>query len=282
MFGYIVVNQPELRFREFDRYHAYYCGLCRDLKEHFGVAGQITLSYDLTFLAMLLSGLYEPGEKASSIRCVIHPMKRHDCLRTEMTAYAAAMNIILAYHKARDDMQDDKKLRGGVMSGILNNSYQKAVHLYPEKAALTAEKLKEIRSLELSGTNDPDAVSGCFGDIMGTLFACRDDEWHDTLYRLGFFLGKFVCLLDAYDDIEEDLKRNNYNPLKNIWNNDNNTFDDTCEAMLRMMIAESARAFETLPVLRDAEILRNILYGGVWVRFAAVKEKRKKTNVGSV
>ena len=70
LFGYIIVNKPEMKFKEFDLYHAYYCGLCRSLKKCYGMAGQISLSYDMTFLAMLLSGLYEPEETCSRERCV--------------------------------------------------------------------------------------------------------------------------------------------------------------------------------------------------------------------
>ena len=58
MFGYIIVNKPEMKFREFDVYHGYYCGLCRKLKEHYGKFGQITLSYDMVFVLMTLTSLY--------------------------------------------------------------------------------------------------------------------------------------------------------------------------------------------------------------------------------
>ena len=47
MFGYIIVNKQELKFREFDVYQSYYCGLCQSLKERFGRRGQLTLSYDM-------------------------------------------------------------------------------------------------------------------------------------------------------------------------------------------------------------------------------------------
>ena len=54
MFGYIAINKAEMKFRDFDIYHAYYCGLCKDLKERYGRSGQITLSYDMTFLIIQL------------------------------------------------------------------------------------------------------------------------------------------------------------------------------------------------------------------------------------
>ena len=72
MFGYIIVNKPEMKFREFDVYHGYYCGLCRKLKEHYGKFGQITLSYDMVFVLMTLTSLYEPETTKSMKRCVTH------------------------------------------------------------------------------------------------------------------------------------------------------------------------------------------------------------------
>ena len=61
MFGYVVLNKPEIKFKDFDMYRSFYCGLCRELRERYGISGQITLSYDTQPLAvLLLSALYEP------------------------------------------------------------------------------------------------------------------------------------------------------------------------------------------------------------------------------
>ena len=56
MFGYIVINQSEMKFKEYDVYRSYYCGLCQSLKERYGVLGQLSLNYDMTFILMLLTG----------------------------------------------------------------------------------------------------------------------------------------------------------------------------------------------------------------------------------
>ena len=46
--------------------------------------------------------------------------------------------------------------------------------------------------------------------------------------------------------------------------------------MLTLLIGEAAIAFETLPLVQDADILRNILYSGVWTRFSLLQRKRQK------
>ena len=279
MFGYIHIHRPELKIREYDRYRAYYCGTCRDLKEHYGLRGQMTLSYDLTFLGLLLSALYEPREQRAVTRCLVHPLSAHRMLRNEYTAYAAAMNIQLSYQKAVDDVLDEASLRGRAMAVISKSNYRKIVNLYPRKAKTCARCLKEIRAIEKANDPDIDKAAGCFGTLFGTIFVYREDDIFAThLYRLGFFLGKYIYLLDAYDDIEKDLSSGNYNPLISIWNSDHEHFDERCEALLRMMIAEAASAFEALPVLRDAELIRNILYAGVWGTFYMRRKKRQEEN----
>ena len=63
MFGYIGINRQELKVRELERYRAFYCGLCDTLRTRYGLGGQMTLTYDMTFLIILLSSLYELEEK---------------------------------------------------------------------------------------------------------------------------------------------------------------------------------------------------------------------------
>ena len=97
MFGYIAINKAEMKFKDYDMYQAYYCGLCRRLKECYGKRGQLTLSYDMTFLIVLLTGLYEPKTITGEIRCIAHPLEKHPTKINEYTDYAASMNLILSY-----------------------------------------------------------------------------------------------------------------------------------------------------------------------------------------
>ena len=89
MFGYVVVNKPEMKFKEFDVYHAYYCGLCKTLKNNYGLRAQAALNFDMNFLAILLSGLYEPKLEMTNDRCVMHPLKKHQECYNAFVDYAA-------------------------------------------------------------------------------------------------------------------------------------------------------------------------------------------------
>ena len=110
MFGYIIVNRQELKLRELDVYQSWYCGLCRQLKEKYGVRGQLTLTYDMTFLILLLSGLYEAEEETAFVRCAAHPLGKHAARSSLFTGYAADMNVLLTYYQCMDDWKDEKKV----------------------------------------------------------------------------------------------------------------------------------------------------------------------------
>ena len=274
MFGYIAINKAEMKFRDFDIYHAYYCGLCKDLKERYGRSGQITLSYDMTFLIILLSGLYEPPTEDSVRNCVAHPSQKHAARTNEITQYAADMNIVLSYYKCLDDWTDEHKKKAWINSRLLRSKVKQIEKTYPEKVKLIRDTLAQISACEKENEQDLDKMAGLFGEIMAEIFVWKQDIWKDSLHRMGFFLGKFIYLMDAYEDIEKDAVSGNYNPFMTIKDHEN--FDSECQNMLMMQMAECCRAFERLPIVQDAGILRNILYSGVWAKFASVYNKRNK------
>jgi hypothetical protein len=280
MFGYVNINNQELKMKDFYKYKAYYCGLCKTLKNKYGRFGQMTLSYDMTFLVILLTSLYESNTIREQNRCVIHPVKKHDTLCNEITEYVADMNIALTYHHFLDDWQDDKSIVGLFSAKLLKKSYKKISKRYPRQCKVIKESLNKLQEYENNNEINIDIVSRPFGELMSELFVYQSDMWEESLRKIGFFLGKYIYILDAYDDIVKDIEKGSYNPLKNSYKTDN--FDTDCRNMLTMMIAECSNEFEKLPCLLDIDILQNILYDGVWTKFEKIikerseKEGRKK------
>lgn len=274
MFGYIAVNKPEMKFREFDVYQSYYCGLCRSLKEQYGRRGQMTLSYDMTFLALLLTSLYEPDTVCGSERCVMHPLKRHTCRYNEYTDYAADMNIILSYEKCMDDWNDEHNLKKRLTAALLKSKNESVCSKYPQKFEKICELMQKIHETEKAQSQNIDEAAGIFGELMAEIFICHHDEWEETLRRMGFFFGKFIYLMDAYEDIGEDLKNGNYNPLKELYRQPD--FEDQTRQILLLMMSECCRAFERLPIVENTGILRNILYSGVWCRYETLHAERRE------
>lgn len=278
MFGYIIVNKQEMKFREFDCYQSYYCGLCQNLKERYGRSGQMTLSYDMTFVIMLLSSLYEPETDQSSCKCIAHPFEAHPTRQNRFTDYAADMNVLFSYYKCLDDWNDERKLSGGAGSRALKKKNALVTEKYPKKAEKIYTLLEHIHLYEKAGEKNLDLASGCFGEIMAEIFAYRQDEWEDDLRRMGFFLGKFIYLMDAYEDMDKDAKSGNYNVLllKKQEASDEAEFEKDVYTILKMMMAECSRAFEKLPIIENVEILRNVLYSGVWCRYEMLQRKKEK------
>lgn len=261
MFGYVVIHKPELKFKEFDIYRGYYCGLCRSLKKRYGITGQMTLTYDMTFLALLLTSLYETDITEDSHRCIAHPLHKHLMLHSQYTDYVADMNIILAYYKSLDDWKDDRNLVKLAFSSLLKSKSKS----YEKKSLAISDLLHELQTYEQENETAIDKVAGTFGKIMSVVCTPHEDQWAPTLQRLGFYLGKFIYILDAYKDIESDIKKNSYNPFKTICNQPD--FNDRIEKMLTMMMAECSKEFEYLPIVENVNILRNILYAGVWTKY---------------
>ncbi len=274
MFGYIIVNKAEMKFKEFDIYHAYYCGLCQKLREKYGVTGQLSLSYDMTFLLMLLTGLYEPETTVGSCRCVAHPFEKHEIRTNLFTEYIADMNVLFTCYKCQDDWEDERKLTRLIYGKLLSGKGRQLSSCYGEKIRSISLLMQDFAEAEREGTADIDTMAGLFGKVMAQIVACREDEWSENLSRLGFYLGKFIYLLDAYEDVEEDIRKGNYNPLKRKYEEPD--FEEECRTILTMMMSECCKEFEKLPILENVEILRNILYSGVWCRYEAVREKRMK------
>ena len=129
--------------------------------------------------------------------------------------------------------------------------------------------------MEKAGEKDIDRMSGCFGRIMEEILAWKSDVWETTLRKMGFYLGKFIYLLDAYDDVEEDVKNGNYNPFSGQYKME--TFDEQVRQLLIMMMAQTCREFEKLPIIKYTDILRNILYSGVWCCFETIRSRRKES-----
>lgn len=271
MFGYVNINTPELKIKEYLTYRSYYCGLCQTLKKQNGAASRLTLSYDMTFLTILLTGLYEPECRTYEKRCMVHPLRKQTICVNEVTKYAADMNLLLNYDKMLDDWQDERKISRFLYSLLIKRRAKKVMQKYPDKASFIQHTLQELSAVEEAGVQDFDTAAGLFGKITEEIFAYRRDEWEADLRYMGFYLGKFIYLMDAYEDLEDDIKKDCYNPFR--YQDKDEHFDENCRQMLMMMMAECARAFERLPIVKEVAILRNILYSGIWTKF----EEKNKT-----
>ena len=269
MFGFVGADAQALTEQQKSRYGQVYCGICRQIRLQCSKNARLVLSYDIAFLALLLMSLYEPAETAGKRACGFHPLKPRPWLDNEIIQYAAHMNVALAYYNLLDDWQDDRRLASGAAALLLKRSYQKTKKLYPEKCAAIEACIQELSELEKENCDNPDLPAGCFGRLMGELFIYKEDLWSDSLRQMGDALGRFIYLADAALDYGEDEKKGSYNPFIAMgMGQDREAFNEYLTAIM----GRCTRHYEHLPLVQDKEILDNILYSGIWIKYRK-KEK---------
>jgi hypothetical protein len=275
LFGYIAPVLSVLSEEEKARYRAFYCGVCHALKTRFGWLDRISLSNDMTFLAMLLSSLYEPDTTETPSRCAVHPLKAHAYFSSAMIDYAADMNALLFYYKCEDQRMDDGSLRGKAGEKAFRKALREVSQRYPAQADAVGQALRELWAEEKAAVPNPDRLCNLSGDMLGAVFVPKpEDPWSGVLHAVGVGLGRFIYWMDAWEDYDEDRKKGRFNPLS-VWH-DRPDYEDFCRETLEMLIAEAAESFEILPLEQDLDLLRNVIYSGVWQRYHLKQERKQR------
>ena len=274
MFGYINVNRKELSPEDEHIYQGYYCGLCQKLKELAGPKAQMLLNYDMAFLIVLLSGLYELDHEEKDLRCMLHPLSKKWTDVNEATEYAAAMDIVLSYYNLKDDARDKDNALYEWISNLYREQIENIKDQYPRQIRAIEDYIKRLSEAENTRETNLDKVSGYTGEMLGEVLQWKKDEWSKDLYQMGYYLGKFIYILDAYEDLAKDVKHGDYNPLFYV-QLDGDEYESYIKTTLNTMMAECAKAFERMPILQHASIIRNIIYSGVWNKYEYLQLKRK-------
>lgn len=259
MFGTVLINQKTLDKRYLQGYRAAYCGLCRSLNKLYGKTGEKTLSYDLTFLVLLLESVVIEGIKVEQCHCTMHPFRKVSYFVDEYCDYAADMNYYLAYLKAVDDIQDEGlskavKLKNKMLEGI-NLIHEK----YPDKMRRIDEYMLRLSNYEKEQEIDPELPTDCFGKVLEEVFdyPCA---YNQEFKKIGYHLGRFVYLVDAMIDFEDDLRRELYNPLVMVMKED-------YRSILENEVVQIQNILKGVPLVHHKEIMDNILYSGLWTKF---------------
>lgn len=274
MFGYVQVRKPELKIKDYEVYHGFYCGLCKVLKEQYGFWGQVTLTYDMTYLIILLSSVYDIMPEKTSQRCMVHPAKKHLRLYNEVSEYAAHVNMLLSYYKFQDDKEDEHSKKAWLALKLYRNKKGKAARKHDRLEKEISYWLSELSKAEKMKEQDIVYPAECFGRIMESIFSYREDCFAKDLRRLGFCLGQFIYIMDAYEDRKDDEKEGKFNPLS-LWK-EFPDYEKKVENLLLDAASEAAAAYRKLPCIEYADILGNILYAGIWNRYDAIQQDRIK------
>ena len=278
MFGYLTAATELLEEEQLKRYKSAYCGLCRSLRDRHGNLARMTLTYDITFLVLLLDSLYEPEERTGENTCLVHPRTARPWRRSEFTDYGADMNLALAYLKCMDDWEDDSSPLALAEAKTLQKAYRNVCARYPRQCGAIERSLKQLHTLERERIEDPDAAAGSFGELMAEVLVVREDRWADTLRCMGRALGRFLYTMDACMDLDADALRGRYNPYRRWYGLDNSRrFRD----ILKMLLGECLFYYDRLPLVQDASLLQNILCAGLWAQYDKKFEPEKGRTHGT-
>ena len=272
MFGYVNANWKELNDEQKNRYQAAYCGVCRRIREQSGNVSRLSLRYDMAFLSLLLSSLYEPEETSGERACLMHPLQKRAWFDNPYVRYAADMNVALAYYKCLDDWQDDGKLSAKVMANTFGKHCPDIEARYPRQCEAIRSCIEKLSELEKNNCPNPDEVANCFGALMAEILVYKEDLWAPALRQMGMALGRFIYLLDGAVDYRKDKKHGKYNPYIAMGSEED---WPRWEEYLVLAMARCTDAYERLPLVQDKDLLDNILYSGVWVSYNGKRKEGK-------
>nr|WP_293699650.1 DUF5685 family protein [uncultured Peptostreptococcus sp.] len=282
MFGYVRINKMDLTFREYEHYKAYYCGLCKYLKRNHTELSRMTINYDITFLIVLLSSIYQPSAQVFHEKCIVDPVKKKKHIINEITEYAASMNILLAYYKLEDDVNDEGDIKSRLIRRAYRKSFKTAYDKYPQKADFIKACLGELRSLEEDQSTSIDQTSNCFARLLEEIFDYKDDEYRDRLRKVGFNIGKYIYIMDAYEDLDQDLEKGRYNPFSS-YKDDREGLKVRVDKLIGMTLARLEEAILDLDINVNKSIIDNIIYSGVYLRYKGLinggDKKKQEANM---
>jgi hypothetical protein len=271
MFGYVKINKPEMKVKEYEAYRGLYCSLCRSLGKNFGVLSRLTLSYDITFLLLVRLSLGLTVPEFRKGRCPFSPSKKCNyCINgEEELRFSAAVSMMLFYYKIKDNIADGSFFRKMLMYIILPYAllkYRKAEKMYPDVAKMIEEGMLRQSETEKTKTPLTDKAAHESADILGKIFAYGFSDEKAKAYRFGYGIGKFVYLADAADDIVKDIKNKSYNPFVEKYKlikEPDEEIKKEIEGTLNMSAAVAAEAFSEIEKKTLTPIVENIIYDGL-------------------
>lgn len=253
MFGYIQILEPELKIREYKCYRGAYCGLCRQMGKCTGQCSRLSLRYDAA--AMVLLRMAARGTRPTFVqkRCFLHPLTKAEVLAPcEETRAVSCMMAALAYHKCRDDLADEKglgRLRAALVYPYACYMRHRAKRLLPAIDAIAARGMQHFAKAEREAGKSADIPADAFGAMMGDLLSYdTEGEARAILHALGSAMGRWVYLLDAAEDYEQDVKRGRFNALYALQGSDTLTepHKKTLETLLIAELQDAVAAADLI------------------------------------
>ncbi len=291
MFGYVTPYKMELKIKDYEMFKAYYCGLCISIKNNFSNLCRMTLNYDMTFLGILLDSLEYSKHKYVVTKCIAHPMKKKPkVIDNRALDYAAFCNVSLVYYKLLDD--DDNSLSKKFISMYIKKFINKSKEDLSPILVNIEENIKKLSFLEKSEKIiSIDELSDPFASLTAFIvsYYYKDENFYNELYDLGYNLGRWIYIIDAFDDLKEDMEKHKFNAINKAFNVENLPYEDLIikdgnriEFNLIMSANSTSEALDKLPINKNKDLLFNILQLGLMNKIETIKSRSDKKHEKSL
>lgn len=299
MFGYIRICKPQMKICEYEVYQSVYCTLCRRMGKKLGPFSRFLLNYDYTFLTMIMIALSGQKSAFEQGRCVFNPTKKCGKCTTHDDAfeYTAALTAIMFYHKLRDNIRDSsggRKVLWRMLMPYAGHVRKKAARLYPDEDALVDAYINKQFDAETKALESGEAVIDELCEPTAEAISAvaeklsHNDSDKIILRHFGYFLGRWIYLIDALDDLPEDIADGSFNPLvikyaltaEDVETRSDNYENARCfgNDSLNLSISEAIKYYELLDFGEFKLILDNIMYQGISEAQRAALFKERETS----
>lgn len=287
MFGFIRPMKSELRVREADRFQQVYCGLCHAIRARYGRFYTLFLSYDMTFYALVTGGDRADTAPPCRRRCDAHPLIPRPCAAPDGALERAAdVSVLLTYHKFRDSLADEKgpkRALAWLLCRLGRRGYRRARERLPEADREVIAALEDLQALERDRCDSMDRAADASARMTAAVVPRTGDDRERVLRQMFYHVGRWVYLLDAAQDVAEDLGQGSYNPVVlryGLRTPDLTEIREPLERTLERSLADICMAYDLLDFGRDAELVRNIIFLGMPLVTKQVLDGTYQTNGG--
>ncbi len=275
MFGYVIPDKMNMFMKDYYNYKAYYCGLCKRIGKDCGQLMRISTNYDMVFFDMFCHAVMEVSPKYHDEPCILSPKKKTVVKGDELTDKVVDINTLLMYYKLLDDKLDSKKAdiaKSLARSLVVSGKYKKAKKNFPELDNLFASEYERLRDMEKQGTFSIDMLADPFANMLSqSVKSVLGDKCSSDIENMFYYLGKWVYIIDAVDDVEKDFKNKEFNPFfvgYNYQNQDKFFEDKGKELEFLLMSSYNAikNAYKNIELKFNEGAITNILWYGILMR----------------
>lgn len=281
MFGYVKPDIPELKVRDNELYKASYCGLCRAMGKCTGCVSRLTLNYDFAFLALVRTVLENIKGEIKMRRCVVHPLKKRPMLeKNPALEYSAKTSVILTKLKLKDNINDSHGMSRikAKIAGIVSIFFKKTdKNLIPLEKKVS-ECIEKLSQYEKDNSDSIDETAETFGTLLAEVSSFGlDGSKYRMAYDIGRHLGRWIYVIDALDDMKDDIKNRSFNPIVNAYGENASKEDlQSVKSALNLELEAMSKTVELIDFSFHADverIIKNTIYDGMKNKTEEIFEK---------